>query len=282
MSSVVGTERRVPQVGPDGVSYTASVPAPVRNLEVSFRLDEARDALTRLNNVAAKASPRGGRTSALLGVECLPSKHLRDLVAGKPIRAKADADRLVERFERGCVAGVRADRLDEDVLMAAHRRIVPGGGTVRDCPVWVGGLDLKHAGYVGPPADQVRRLLADLVGFLDRDDVCPVVQAAVAYAQLQSVHPFRDGNGRMGRWLLQVVPRRRGVARSVCPPMGLFFVANTDVFLARLNAFRDGDAWAWCEFFGDAVVQCAAAAEQVMSGPAAAGQSLNIQSRSPR
>jgi hypothetical protein len=265
---VVGIEQRVPQVGRDGVRYTASVPAPVRELDVSFGLDEAREALARLNDGAATASSLG----ALLGIECLPSTHLAHLVAGRLYQTGPGADRLLDRFERACAAGVRADRIAEAELLAAHRRIVPGGGTVRTSPIWVGGSDLNHAGYVGPPANQVRRLLADLVGFLARDDLCPVVQAAIGYAQLQSVHPFRDGNGRMGRWLMQVVPRRRGVARRVCPPMGLFFVANADVFLARLNDFRDGDAWAWCEFFGDAVVQCAAAAEQILTGPAATGR----------
>jgi len=272
MSGVVGIERRVPQVGHDGIGYMASVPAPVRELDVSFRLDEARDALARLDDVAGRTSPWGVRASELLGVECLPSTQLAHLVVGKPFQAGSGADRLLDRFERACAAGVRADRLDEAELLAAHRRIVPGGGAVRTSPVWVGGRDANSAGYVGPPADQVQRLLADLAGFLDRRDLCPVVQAAIGYAQLQFVHPFRDGNGRMGRWLLQVLPRRRGVARRVCPPMGLFFVANADVFLARLNAFRDGDAWAWCEFFGDAAVQCAGAAEQVLTAPAASGR----------
>src|SRR5262249_28838847 len=149
--------------------YTALVPAPIRDLKVSLRLDEARAALARLTAAAARASRGGGRGGALLGVECLASAQLVRVVGQAQGRTRvggavgAGADGLLARFERACAAGVRADRLDVAAMLAAHRRIVPGGGAVRAGPVWVGGgSDPNAAVFVGPPAGQVPRLLADV------------------------------------------------------------------------------------------------------------------------
>lgn len=166
------------------------------------------------------------------------------------------------------VSATSVQWLDVAAVLAAHRQIVPGGGALRSVPVRSGPggwIRPEHGRVRRPPAEQVPRLLDDLVALLNRTDLCPVAHTAIGHAQLQLVHPFRDGSGRVGRWLLQVLPRRRGAAERIYPPMGLYFVANKEPFAAAHRAYRDGDLRAWCEFFGDAVVKCAAAAEQVLT-----------------
>lgn len=116
-------------------------------------------------------------------------------------------------------------------------------GKVRDVQNWIGGSDYSPRGadYVPPPADQVAGYLEDLVTFTNRDDMSALVQAAVAHAQFESVHPFTDGNGCIGRALVNTILRRRGVTHSVVVPAASALVARRDAYFDTLNAYREGD-----------------------------------------
>jgi Fic/DOC family len=85
-------------------------------------------------------------------------------------------------------------------------------GKWRDQPVWIGGGDLSphNADFVPPHHSRVEPAIADLVRFMDRDDMPPLVQAAIAHAQFETIHPFPDGNGRTGRALVQSLLRGKG------------------------------------------------------------------------
>ncbi len=92
-------------------------------------------------------------------------------------------------------------------------------GRWRDEQVWVGGTSYgpHEAEYVAPVADEVPGLVADLVRFAVRTDVAPLVLAAVAHAQFETIHPFPDGNGRTGRALVHCLLRHHGSpGRSPC------------------------------------------------------------------
>ena len=71
-----------------------------------------------------------------------------------------------------------------------------------------------------------RPLLTDLCDFINRDDVSAVAQAAIAHAQFETIHPFGDGNGRVGRCLIQVIFRRRGLSPKYIPPVSVVLGAN--------------------------------------------------------
>ncbi len=96
-------------------------------------------------------------------------------------------------------------------------------GIVRTKQDWIGGNDYNPigAGYVPPPPEHVQPLLADLCAFINRDDLAPVAQAAIAHAQFETIHPFADGNGRAGRALVYAVLRRRGELTRYIPPISL-------------------------------------------------------------
>lgn len=130
------------------------------------------------------------------------------------------------------------------VLMADDPDEHRYAGVVRDMQNWIEGSDYspRGASYVPPPPRMVEDYLADLVAFANRDDIGVLTQAAVAHAQFESIHPFTDGNGRIGRALINTVLRRRGATRQVVIPLASAIVARRDDYFDTLGAYRDGDA----------------------------------------
>lgn len=141
-------------------------------------------------------------------------------------------------------------RIGVDDLLAAHRTLMaddpseaPYAGRLRDVQNWIGGSDHspRDALYVPPPPDAVAPLLRDLLAWTNRDDLPVVVQIAIAHAQFESIHPFTDGNGRIGRALVSAMLRRRGVARATVMPLASGLLAVRDDYFAALTAYRTGD-----------------------------------------
>lgn len=84
--------------------------------------------------------------------------------------------------------------------------------------------------------------LDDLLQFANRDDVPVLVQAAVVHAQFESIHPFTDGNGRIGRALINTVLRRRGITSQLVVPLASALDARRDIYFAVLIGYRKGNA----------------------------------------
>lgn len=150
-----------------------------------------------------------------------------------------------------------------DSILRAHgllMRADPGesrhAGRLRDVQNWVGGSDHspRNAQFVPPAPDLVEELMRDLVVYANRQDIPALVQAAVVHAQFESIHPFTDGNGRIGRALINTILRRRGVTSQAVVPLAAALVARRDAYFDALDAYRAGDvepivgqvAWA-CE-----------------------------------
>jgi Fic family protein len=83
--------------------------------------------------------------------------------------------------------------------------------------------------------------------------VPPVVQAAIAHAQFETIHPFADGNGRVGRALIHVILRRRVIATRFVPPVSLVLLANAASYVEGLTHFREGDLAGWSTRFANAL-----------------------------
>jgi Fic/DOC family len=109
------------------------------------------------------------------------------------------------------------------------------------------------------PPDGVPQLLQDLVSFVSRDDIPVVAQAAVAHAQFETIHPFADGNGRIGRCLIHVIFRRRSLTPLFVPPVSVVLAALARRYIAGLVDFREGRADDWIGTFADALTASAAA-----------------------
>lgn len=135
-------------------------------------------------------------------------------------------------------------------ITSAHRALMVDdpdesnyAGRLRDMQNWIGGSDYspRDALHVPPAPERVAELMADLLAYLNRDDVPVMVQAAIGHAQFESIHAFTDGNGRIGRALVSAVLRRRGVTRNAVVPLASGLLARRDDYFAALGTYRRGD-----------------------------------------
>ena len=111
---------------------------------------------------------------------------------------------------------------------------------IRDRWVWIGGRSPVTASYVAPRHEAVPAAVEDLVLFLQRRDLDPTVQAAIAHAQFETIHPFTDGNGRTGRAIVSSLLRARGVVGNVTVPISSGLLHDIDGYIAALTDYRAG------------------------------------------
>ncbi|MGH3350934.1 MAG: Fic family protein [Nocardioides sp.] len=142
-------------------------------------------------------------------------------------------------------------KITSDAILRAHRDLfvrnpdeAAGSGRFRTVQNWVGGSDYapRDALHVPPPPETVVDYIEDLVAFANRDDLAPIAQAAIVHAQFESIHPFIDGNGRIGRALIHAVLRRRRSSRHLAVPIASALVSHRDRYFAALNDYRAGSA----------------------------------------
>ena len=148
-------------------------------------------------------------------------------------------------MERAAGIGAAPGPLDVDIDRGDPREIaiVPPldkiAGQIRDEPSWIGGIDPADAEYVGPGGGGPAACSRTSAEFIDRDDISPVAQAAIAHAQFETIHPFGDGNGRVGRCLIQVIFRRRGLAPRYIPPVSIVLGADKDAYISGPRRLPD-------------------------------------------
>ena len=236
--------------------------------------------------------------------ESLGSSHIEGLAPApkRVVQALAKRQHTGEAAAHGAVAEVisnidattlaqqmLAQRQDLrlETLLDAHRTLMDTsptphfGGVVRSDQNWVGGNDWHPLddSFVPPPPQMCLPLLEDLLTYLRGDDHPPLLQAAVAHAQFETIHPFGDGNGRAGRAVSYGVLKHRCVADGMMPPVSLALSRNRDAYLGSLAEFqtyvgapdhpdRTRALTRWLEVLADAVQQSSTAVvryQQVIS-----------------
>lgn len=121
-------------------------------------------------------------------------------------------------------------------LLPWHR---PGYRTEQ---VWIGGTNKFNADYAGPPQELVHSYMTDLLDYANTSGDLPVVQAAIIHAQFETIHPFEDGNGRVGRALLHGILKRAGLVDGGVIPLSSVLRADVNGYVKALTAYRyDGD-----------------------------------------
>lgn len=121
------------------------------------------------------------------------------------------------------------------------------------------------AAFVPPPPELVPGLVDDLCEFCNRADVPVAIQAGIAHVQFETIHPFFDGHGRVGRALILIVLRRGGLARSYLPPVSLVLAGEADRYVGGLSSWRRGDEDDWYRLFIDALYRAAAGAQHFVA-----------------
>jgi Fic family protein len=155
--------------------------------------------------------------------------------------------RLIREIHAELMRGVRGGRLQPGELRRSQNWIGPGGCT------------LATATFVPPPHEEVPQVLSDLERFLHDDDrLPPLVKIALAHVQFETIHPFLDGNGRVGRLLITFLLTECGVLHKPVLYLSHFFRAHRQEYYEHLQAVRDRGEWeAWLAFFLRGVVEVA-------------------------
>lgn len=121
---------------------------------------------------------------------------------------------------------------------------------------WIGGdaSGPRRASFIPPAPGDIASLISDLEGFCARSDIAPLQQALVAHGRFEVIHPFDDGNGRVGRMLLQhLLVRRLRLPSPV--PVSIPWSRDKDRYIAGLRAYQDGDLDTWIEFASGSVIE---------------------------
>ena len=170
------------------------------------------------------------------------------------------------RYARAELARADGLPLSMRLLNEAHGRLMRGvrgagrqPGAVRRSQNWIGGSRPGNAVHVPPPAPRLPDLLGDLERYLHRDeDVPALVRVGLAHVQFETIHPYLDGNGRIGRLLIALLLEHWGRLRAPLLYLSLFFRRHQAEYYRRLNAVRsDGDWEGWTDFFLDGIAAVA-------------------------
>jgi Fic family protein len=152
------------------------------------------------------------------------------------------------------------------LLHGVHRRLMRGvrgaskqPGEVRRTQNWVGGTRPGNAAYVPPPPEEVTRLLGELETYIHRDDsLPPLVRAGLVHVQFESIHPYLDGNGRVGRLLIALLLEHWKLLSAPLLYLSLHFKRRRPDYYRLLNEVRrTGDWEGWTGFFLEGVAQIA-------------------------
>jgi Fic family protein len=251
-----------------GCEYEAYVPDPL--VDRTIRLDgasaadvaDAERAVSRLEARAHSLADSEAIARLLLRAEAVASSKIEGLAIGGRRLLKAQLVRVLghratdvtaQEILNNIEAMVAALEEQEpgraitlELLLDTHARLLQAthledqAGRLREEQNWIGGSSYNpcSAEFVPPPHGRVPALMTDLCEFCNQDGLPPLVQAALAHAQFETIHPFIDGNGRVGRALVQLVLRRRGLTVNVTPPISLVLATFSRDYVRGLTATR--------------------------------------------
>ena len=264
--------------------YQAFVPAPlppeppvVWSPALRRRFDAALVALGRLDALTALLPNASLLLYSFVRKEAVLSSQiegtqssLADLLLyeideepGVPVEDTREVSRCVAALERGLEKLRGGLPLCMRLLCDMHAALLthPRGhgktpGEVRRSQVWIGGTRPGNAAFVPPPADALPDCLKAFERFLndESEPTSPLIKAALAHVQFETIHPFLDGNGRLGRLLIVLQLVADGVLREPMLYPSLFFKTHRALYYELLNEVRlRGDWERWLDFFAEGI-----------------------------
>lgn len=241
--------------------YQAAVVPEIAN---TAQLDISNESLS----VLVEASHEIARFDDELGIELAPFSAIllrSESVASSKIENLSASAKNISLAELGDpshhnagiivanVAAMRAainlaDRIDTDAILAMHKALLGNehpdwAGVWRHEQVWIGGNDFSPHGamFVPPHHTRIPTAIDDLVQFIRESDLPPLAVAAIAHAQFETIHPFPDGNGRVGRALIHSILKARGLTRHITVPVSAGLLVDLDQYSAALTDYRNGN-----------------------------------------
>ena len=172
----------------------------------------------------------------------------------------AALDYGLKRLAEGFPLSLRLIKEMHSMLLHKGRGSNQTPGEFRKTQNWIGGTRPGNAAFVPPPADKVMKCMGELELFLhDRPQPTPaLLKAALAHVQFETIHPFLDGNGRLGRLLITLLLCEQKVLQEPMLYLSLYFKTHRQYYYELLNSVRlSGDWEAWLNFFAEAVIATA-------------------------
>ena len=262
--------------------YESTIPISLADLRFVFPselLADCEEASCALASFDAYAAAKLGEGSHVLGpmsavllrTEASSSSQIENLTVGAKNLALETIDEGTSDNAAVVVGNVRAmeaalklgDSMTENNILAMHEALLSAqrgwgkyAGTYRTNLVWVGtdGYSPRGAAHVGPQPELIAGAMADLLEFIERDDLSVVAQCAIAHAQFETIHPFLDGNGRLGRLLITLMLCDSGILKAPILYLSLFFKVHRQEYYRLLSDVRSTGDWeAWLSYFLEAV-----------------------------
>jgi Fic family protein len=249
-----------------GRSYSVYIPDPLVGRIFRFEgnavadVSDAERAIRDLDARSTALADTEALARLLLRAESVASSKIEGLQVGARRLLRADAARAGGENESDVTAADVLGNIDAmtyalqtvkvgseitlPLLLDVHRHLLEGtdlrehAGKIRTVQNWIGGSSYNpcSAAFVPPPPEMVERLLVDLCAFCNEEGLPPVAQAAIAHAQFENIHPFVDGNGRVGRALIHMIFRRRALTQRVTPPVSLVLATHASDYVEGLRA----------------------------------------------
>jgi Fic family protein len=262
------------RVGQGDAAYWAFAPAPLpREIDPSptivFELSEADRAVGALAGLGARLPDPHLLIRPYLRREAVASTRIEGTQSSLSDVLSAEAQQLAETedqrevlnyvraFEHG-LTRLPALPLSKRLIREMHAELLAGvrgadatPGEFRRSQNWLGGTNPSNALFVPPPVDLLEDALDDFEGFLHEDLRIPLlVRCALAHSQFETIHPFLDGNGRLGRLLIVFYLIERRVLAQPLLYLSAYFERNRDEYIAALQGVREsGDMGNWLSFF---------------------------------
>jgi len=245
-------------------SIKACIPPEIANRAFALTSDQVAKSESAIKAIANLDNTHGGILKPLerllIRTESIASSKIENLSATSEEYARAQYGNKSNSSAVAMVAGTNAlatmiasvdsgKAITETSIKLAHHTLMKdapheqdNAGKYRRVQNWIDGSNHSPLGaiFVPPPPGMVESLMADLLKFANRDDVPALAQAAITHAQFETIHPFTDGNGRIGRALVNAILRRRGITTRVIVPIASSLAANRNAYFDDLNSYREG------------------------------------------
>ncbi len=260
--------------------YRAFMPAPLppqpaisMNADIAYNLSLADRALARLDGAVGTIPEPELLVYAFMRQEAVLSSQIEGTQAsledlfeyeldGTPAAAEADVVDIVRYLEamKWAIEELKARPISLRLIREAHAMLLSHGrgsqrgpGEFRRAQNWIGppGCQIEEASFVPPAVPDMHAALANLESFIHAQNRMPeLIRCALVHAQFETIHPFWDGNGRIGRMLITLMLCERGILELPVLYLSLYFKTNLEEYYACLQSVRDTGDWErWVLFF---------------------------------
>ncbi|AIM02381.1 Fic family protein [Sinorhizobium meliloti] len=208
-------------------------------------------------------------SSQIEGTQSTLSDLLRfetEAISGEPVDDIREVSNYVDAMMFG-LERMRQLPLSLRLIGEMHQRLLDSGrggrrspGEFRTSQNWIGGTRPGNAMFVPPPANEVMTCLGDWERFIHEEtpSIPPLIKAGLIHVQFETIHPFLDGNGRLGRLLITLFLCATGVLQQPLLYLSLYFKSRRPDYYRLLQEVREYGTWeAWLEFFLDGVAETA-------------------------